>query len=282
MKIDENYPGIPRTKSRIFTYNLMEIFDNSLKIRGIGLKEEMIPCWNRRKKGNNDYLILYFYNSTYMKVGNGDYVNAKKKWIILSPGIPHFYGNGNNKWTHSWIHFSGEFIEDLISASKIPLNTLIDNSMQEDFEKLLISLHEEIYYYNPPITQIIKDQISSGILRITRSYNKDRSNTIPQNYLEVKQLLDFKYYENLNLPTLAEMTGCTVPYFCKKFKEIFQIPPIEYLVNRRLKVAKHLLKSTNLTISEIGNKVGYEDLYYFSKLFKRKNGYNPSFFRKNK
>lgn len=279
MKIIEDYPGIPRAKSRRFTYNLVGNFDDSINIRGIGLKEEMNPCWNRRNKGNSDYLILYFYDSTYMKIGNSDYIDAKRKWIILSPGVPHFYGNSNNKWTHSWIHFSGKFVEELITAAELPLNTLIDVSIQEDFEKLLISLHEEIYYYNPTIIQIIKDQISSGVLRISRSYKKDRLNTVPQSYLEIKQLLDFKYYENFNLQTLAEITGCSVPYFCKKFKEIFQMPPIEYLVNRRLKIAKHLLKSTNLTISEIGIKVGYEDLYYFSKLFKRKTGRNPSFYR---
>lgn len=279
MKIDESFPGISRAKRKRFAYDLIGSFDNTVIINGIGLREEMIPCWNRRNKGNSDYLILFFYNSTFIKVGNGEYNDAKGKWIILSPGTPHYYGNDYCNWNHSWIHFTGDYVEELLLKSKIPFNTLLDINVQDEFEKLLISLHEEIYYNNPPILQILKNLVSSGLLRITRSYAGKNSSNIPKNYTEIRQLLDFKYNKNHKLEALADIAGCSVPYFCKKFKEIFQIPPVEYLVNRRIKIAKHLLKTTNFSISEIGIKVGYEDQYYFSKFFKRKTGYTPSSYR---
>ena len=53
----------------------------------------------------------------------------------------------------------------------------------------------------------------------------------------------------------------------------------EYLLNTRIKQAKKLL-SKNISITDIAHMVGYDNIYEFSKIFKKKTGKSPSFFKK--
>lgn len=282
MNINENYPGFPRSVSRTFAYHLAGCSGESLQVNGLGLKEEMKPCWNRRPRGNRDYLILYFYDSVEFVVGSGNAQDARGKWIILTPGMPHSYGSDNSHWNHSWLHFSADFIKVLLKKRGIPVNSLVNIGNPSDFENMLISIHNEIYYFNPPMMEIIKDQLNSGLLRISRDLrNRDREVIIPETYMKIKQLFDFSYNDEFNLTDLSGIAGCTVPHFCNKFKSLFNYSPIDYLVNRRIDIAKNFLDSTDMSIGEISHKVGYDDVYYFSRLFKKRTGLSPSIYRRN-
>ena len=65
-------------------------------------------------------------------------------------------------------------------------------------------------------------------------------------------------------------------YISKIFKEKTGDSPINYLIRIRLEKAKEMLDSDSTkSIREIAQKVGYEDMYHFSKLFKRHFGISP-------
>lgn len=54
------------------------------------------------------------------------------------------------------------------------------------------------------------------------------------------------------------------------------VPLRQYLIDLRIKKAMELILNTNMSISEISEGVGYEDMHYFSRLFKKKTGFAPS------
>jgi AraC-like DNA-binding protein len=57
------------------------------------------------------------------------------------------------------------------------------------------------------------------------------------------------------------------------------VTPARYVLDRRMERAMYLLKVSNLTISEIGVGVGFEDVSHFSRAFRRTVGVAPSAFR---
>jgi len=68
-------------------------------------------------------------------------------------------------------------------------------------------------------------------------------------------------------------------HFSAEFRRHFGVPPVGYLIRRRLHHAAYLLQDVNLSVAEAGQRVGYDDLFYFSKLFKRFHGASPRAWR---
>lgn len=279
MLIDERFPGSIRTQEKYFTYNLVGCNDDALSINGMGLRETMKPCFNHREQGNRDFLILLFYDNINLQVEDKNFSETKGKWIILKPGTAHSYGLLDNSWCHSWIHLSGKYFRNQLEESEIPLDRLQNLNISLPFENLLHSLHQEIYLNSTPIMKIIKNHIDTFILQISRLETTKRNSKIPVNIVEIKKILDFRYKEKWSLSVLANNAGYTVPYLCSAFKKYYKLTPILYLNQKRVELAKYFLINTDLRVNEISYKVGFDDIYYFSRTFKKHVGCSPKIFR---
>lgn len=86
----------------------------------------------------------------------------------------------------------------------------------------------------------------------------------------------------LNIDTFAESMGYGRTTFYKKMKRITGTTPNDYIRTLRMNKAAELLKDDRLTVAEVGYKVGIDDQYYFSKLFKSFFGISPTKYRAGK
>ena len=77
----------------------------------------------------------------------------------------------------------------------------------------------------------------------------------------------------------ARAVGYSEPYFCRMFKLQFGQSFTSYLAEYRVREAKKLLVQPNVNVKEVGVRVGYADSNYFTKVFKRLEGVNPSEYR---
>ena len=86
---------------------------------------------------------------------------------------------------------------------------------------------------------------------------------------------------NLNekIEKYAELCGMSETYFYRCFKIWSGCSPIEYRNNLRLSSAESMLRCTSMKIKEISETVGFEDAFYFCKLFSRKYGTSPRAYR---
>lgn len=80
---------------------------------------------------------------------------------------------------------------------------------------------------------------------------------------------------NIDVSFLAKMSGLSEAYFRKLFKQIHNLSPNQYIIELRLEYASHLLRSQLYTVSEAAYKSGFNDIKYFSKLFKKRYGVTP-------
>lgn len=87
------------------------------------------------------------------------------------------------------------------------------------------------------------------------------------------------YSEKISLEAIASNMYLSPIYISKLFKEETGDSPINYLISIRLKKAASLLTNSSLSISEISALVGYENTYYFNKLFKKNYGQTPGEYR---
>lgn len=90
------------------------------------------------------------------------------------------------------------------------------------------------------------------------------------------------YDKKIDLNEIAKNYGLSKNHFCKIFKNQYNVSPHTFLISVRIDEAKNLLKSGKYMINEIAEKVGYEDVAYFSRIFKLKEGLSPLKYLKRK
>jgi len=86
------------------------------------------------------------------------------------------------------------------------------------------------------------------------------------------------FTHKINIDEMAVEAGFTPSYFRRLFKKITNKSPSEYIINLRIDQAIDYMKTGVYSISEISKKVGYDDVHYFSRLFKNKKGCSPTNF----
>lgn len=97
----------------------------------------------------------------------------------------------------------------------------------------------------------------------------------------VKRWIHQHYDQQTELGSLASMVYLTPSYLSKLFKSETGLTITDYLIEVRIKKAKHLLKTcSDMKIHEIGCVVGYPDPAYFNKLFKRVVGVTPNEYKR--
>ncbi len=79
--------------------------------------------------------------------------------------------------------------------------------------------------------------------------------------------------------SLAALANMSRSAFAEHFSDVFGQPPMHFVQNVRLRLAAHLLKTTDLPINVIATRVGYASRSYFSKAFRDRYGTDPKMFR---
>lgn len=122
-------------------------------------------------------------------------------------------------------------------------------------------------------------EILSTICLSERSEHTAASENIPGYLIELYDLLEHQYAKNFSLDKCEELFHVSKYRLCREFSAAYGMPPLKYLIHRRLEEAKKMLLTTDRTVHEISSKVGYDNVNHFINLFKKNTGLTPGVFR---
>lgn len=111
----------------------------------------------------------------------------------------------------------------------------------------------------------------------------DRVGSVVEPYREMTPVVAFvmdHYAERISIRGLAEMMRLSLSQFDRKFKELFQMTPSDYIHRVRVNAARRLLERSNDSIGVIAVDCGFYDQSHFTKRFKRLVGLSPSVYRR--
>ena len=97
--------------------------------------------------------------------------------------------------------------------------------------------------------------------------------------LRAKDRMDAASHEDWPVRRLARVGGVSEAHFARSFKQVFGLPPHRYLLTRRIERATALLRDTDLSITEIAFRTGWESLGTFGRVFRDVTGESPSAIR---
>ena len=112
------------------------------------------------------------------------------------------------------------------------------------------------------------------------SYFEDGNiNHSDEDILQVQLWIKNNASKDLSVTSMAAQSSMSVRNFSRRFKEAIGKTPLQYLQDIRIDIASDLLQSSNLSIGDIADKVGYSDTSHFSRLFRKKLTISPSEYR---
>lgn len=240
--------------------------------------------WNRGRILNGYYLV-------FISKGQGIFESAHTKpqkvkagtCFFLYPGVWHRYKpDTKSGWEEYWVGFRGRYPEDLMNQGLfVPEKPLIAVGFNKSLLSLFNKLLETIIACETGYHQVITG-ITLEILGLIHGVsNAEDQIADPTHKLITKA--QFYLQESLESPVQMEMLAkeLAISYskFRKAFKELTGESPNQYHLNLRLNKAKALLLNTSLNINEVAIETGFDSVFYFSKLFKKKNGVSPKSFR---
>jgi AraC-like DNA-binding protein len=97
--------------------------------------------------------------------------------------------------------------------------------------------------------------------------------------LRAKDLVDARYREPLDVPTLARAAHVSPAHFSREFRRTFGETPHQYLLTRRLERAAALLRNTDWSVAQICAQVGLTSVGSFTTSFGRAYGLSPMAYR---
>jgi transcriptional regulator GlxA family with amidase domain len=154
------------------------------------------------------------------------------------------------------------------AASVNSLADLTVHFIQRFFGKMIAS-HVERHFSH----EIRQAYETSGFFEAEKNRHPDEDIT------QIQIWLQDNYQRDILFPQVASRFSMSVRTLNRRFKNALGQTPLDYLQEIRINTAKDLLKTSNLSISEIADKVGYQDTGYFTTLFKKKLATTPNAYR---
>lgn len=147
--------------------------------------------------------------------------------------------------------------------------------------KLLSLMQAEAQTREAGYTEMIRCYLIELLLLTMRRLDDAQSAAMGQDISAfLTKYVSEHYMEDLKLQELAARLNYSLPYISKRFKDDTGISFVHYLQNYRVMQGCRLLSSSNRTLAEITEMVGYQDVKFFSALVKRMTGLSPSDFRR--
>lgn len=237
--------------------------------------------------------VLQEFQINYITEGAGIFENKYGKFPVkqgsiffIFPGVWHRYRPFEKTgWVENYIGFDGNMANGFLSHPQFsPQQPVLHLGIKEEILDTYLKIFDLIEKEKPGFQQIASGMVIK-LLGYIISFEKRKGfsgKPIAKVIEEARFLMRQHVNKELNMEKLAEQHNIGYSYFRQKFKKYTGISPGQYHLQLRIMRAKELLISTNKSIKEISFELGFQSIYYFSNMFKKKEGVNPSEFRKRR
>jgi AraC-like DNA-binding protein len=229
---------------------------------------------------------LPIFQIVYITEGEGtfwtdgrDYPVVPGSAMLILPGVRHRYKPApETGWHEYWVGFMGDYFnrmlrEGILSRERVFFNVGLQNYLVSQFGLIFGEIRAQQSLYQL--------KACAGILAlIAEILTRERRAGQPTYYQKIVEKAKYIMGENLehtlSLPDISGELGISSSRFTEIFKTATAMTPYQYYLQIKIRRAEDLLETEAIPIKELSLRLGFDDQYYFSRLFKRKTGIAPS------
>lgn len=236
-----------------------------------------------RKFGAAQYILLYCVSGKgWLKINREEFILTPNTYYIIPKHTAHRYGSSQkDPWSIYWVHFTGEtadllyarFADNMLSSA---LSIPYDDRNIHLFDAIFAILGNDLNESEIEVLYIKLIQFLSLFAYPEKAIVKETEDRIAESIAFMKKSLE----KNLSVKTLAEQANYSVSRYSELFKARTGYSPIQYFLRLKIHWSCQYLYFTQMNIKEICQKTGFDDPYYFSRMFKKQMNLSPMQYRK--
>ena len=268
MVVDYDFPII-RSEGELPLY-LVEM--------GVNIREEHFV----RKEGYKQPQIIYCTKGSGTLILDGkSYIIKASMGFFLPANYPHEYYPNEEIWNTHWIIPGGNSAEQIMKHFGFDKARVFEISeiktLEHHFRKMHEAIRDDSIFGNYRAAGYLYDFLIE-LYRVTSSAatRKITSSAV----LKALDYINANYSSSITMEQLCKESGVSEQHLCRLFRSALGSRPMEYVAKRRIQTAKELLNSSDYSVDEISERVGFCSGSYFCKLFKRYEGMTPTEFRR--
>jgi AraC-like DNA-binding protein len=244
--------------------------------------------YREEMQGSPDNILIYCVKGAgHCVIHNKRFEVLANEFIIIpaTQKLVCYWPDHANPWTVYWLHFTGP---DIAAYNKALNIALTNGPMPIAFNDAGISVWSKIYatlsggfkMENLCTANFCLQYMISTFLYPGRHVSKSAESEQRAMDSAVK-MMKSNINAKVSVHEIAEKVNFSYSHFCLLFKKTFGTSPIDYFIGMKIQKACKLLLNNNGKIKEVSLELGYDDQYYFSRIFKKVVGVSPGKFRNN-
>ena len=255
-------------------------------------KEQCEPAHSFGPASRNHYLFHYVLSGTGRLMANDSkgqtkeyQIKSGQGFMIFPKQINTYIADQELPWEYAWIEFDGLRAKEIVELAGLTPDHPVYHAPSKELRELMkdemlyIAEHGDaspfhlighLYLFIDYLARSSVSTQMSSSGKVRDFYIKEALNYIEQNF-----------QNDISVEGIAAFCGLNRTYFGRIFKDTVGKSPQQFLLNYRMTKAAELLKLTKLSISDIGNAVGYPNQLHFSRAFKNVYGISPREWRNN-
>ncbi|MEK6793993.1 MAG: AraC family transcriptional regulator [Spirochaetota bacterium] len=212
------------------------------------------------------------YNHEFVMKGKVSYY-----WLgfHVDAGTPKPYINGGDPTANGMSEQVNADMADIVAELKLASYSVLHRVPGS--LPVFRRIHTELDSSNKFADRMIYYHVMELFTIITR--HRTGAAAVEEPIDQLREYIDAHSDSPITLGMLADMSGLTPAYVSRRFKEIVGTSPIMYVNDVRMERAKELL-AKGVRVTEVSIQCGFDNIYYFSALFKKKTGMPPSQYAK--
>ncbi|PHR64870.1 AraC family transcriptional regulator [Pseudidiomarina marina] len=236
------------------------------------------------RQQHTDYLLIFCHRGSGWYRTETASGNLRAGQLLLLPaGQAHAYAAHNEQpWSIYWAHFQGSAaaacLEFLELTNQQPVLTLARWRQLVPVVTDLLNLQTQRHQFAAAVVAAsLLQRIIAELPRLTATMQAPQGFDLPA----LERFMYNNSHRDLSLDDFADFAGLSRFHFSKKFKQFTGTSPMRYFNQIRVKIACQLLDASTDSIRQISQQLGFDDPYYFSRLFKKTMGISPQYYRES-
>ena len=200
----------------------------------------------------------------------------------LFPNQLHSYGpDASTTWLERWALFRGSMVDDFQQKGFLnPSQPLVGLVNSTEVAHTFSALHSEMLNRDVIGGALAAATMHRFIVQIALKSTIGSSPEVERQRSRITNLIEESAFANMDILELAEELKMSPAKLRRKSLELLGMAPKQFQLQLRIDRAKEMLASTDKSIDDIARSVGYEDSFYFSRLFFKREHRSPTDFRK--